>query len=193
MKNKWTGLFVLLLGVGLICVMLVCKEELGEVGQYIMLASGAICFLSGALILKKTSEKIEEMPDEAREERKYSAKTTVMTAPEIALYSMLRQMTDGRLEILCQVALVSIVDKVNYTSYRNDLFRIMDFVLCDRNFKPLVVIELNDSSHMRKDRIERDQKIAEILSKAGLPLVTLTLQESTDYNLVRRKITSALR
>lgn len=48
----------------------------------------------------------------------------------------------------------------------------VDYVLCDKNYiKPILAIELDDSSHERKDRVIRDKKIEGILKMVGLPLL----------------------
>ena len=194
MKSKLSGLFVLIVGIGLVCAAWVITE-LELTPKIIMTVSGALCFLLGAYMLKQKSAELEENPesDPAREEKKYAAKSTVLSQNETVLLGMLRRIFEGRAEILPQVALVSIVDKVNYTSYRNELFRIIDFVICDNAFRPLVAVELNDSSHNRADRMERDRKVAEILLKAKLPLVVITMDDLQDFNRVKRKIHSVIR
>ena len=194
MKSKLTGLFVLIVGIGLACAACVITG-IEPTPKIIMIAAGALCFILGAYMLKQKSNELDASPesDPVREERKYSAKSTVLSQNEVVLYSMLRRILADRAEILPQVALVSIVDKVNYTSYRNELFRIIDFVICDNAFKPLVAVELNDGSHARPDRIERDRKVAEILEKAKLPLVVITVDEMRDFNLVKRKLHTVIR
>ena len=134
---------------------------------------------------QKTPEQIA--PYEAAATR-YAKKPHILTPPEYNLYMLLRDLYGGRYEILAQTSLVSLVDKLNYNSYRNELFRIVDFVIADKEFSPLVVIELNDSSHLRADRRERDRKVAEILEKADLPLVTFSTEEAASSAAVRRAL-----
>lgn len=51
----------------------------------------------------------------------------------------------------------------------------VDFVLCDRDdCAVLCVVELNDASHQRRDRRERDAFLAEACAGAGLPLLQVT-------------------
>ena len=99
----------------------------------------------------------------------------------------------ARFRILPQIALISLVDKLNYTSYRNELFRVVDFVVVSPDFVPLVVVELNDKSHLRADRRERDARVAEILQKASLPLVVLTPDNASDTAYVKRAVGRYLR
>ena len=121
--------------------------------------AAALLVIIGGAMLKKESEKTPEQiaPYEAAATR-YAKKPHILTPPEYNLYMLLRDLYGGKYEILAQTSLVSLVDKLNYNSYRNELFRIVDFVIADKEFSPLVVIELNDSSHLRADRRERDRK-----------------------------------
>lgn len=50
----------------------------------------------------------------------------------------------------------------------------VDFVICDISTgKPLLVIELNDKSHDRPDRAERDRFVSELLKAASIPLLVM--------------------
>lgn len=69
----------------------------------------------------------------------------------------------------------------------------VDFVIVSPDFVPLVVVELNDKSHLRADRRERDARVAEILQKASLPLVVLTPDNASDTAFVKRAVGRYLR
>jgi very-short-patch-repair endonuclease len=58
-------------------------------------------------------------------------------------------------------------------TYRNKIDRKhVDFVLCDpTSLKPRVAIELDDASHKRPNRMQRDEFVAEVFATTGLPLV----------------------
>jgi very-short-patch-repair endonuclease len=50
----------------------------------------------------------------------------------------------------------------------------VDFILCDKAYiSPKLAIELDDRSHERPDRQERDKEVERILKDAGLPLLRL--------------------
>lgn len=63
-------------------------------------------------------------------------------------------------------------------SYRNKIDRKhVDFLLCDpQTARPLVGIELDDKSHQRPDRQERDQFVDRVFAAASLPLVHVPVQ-----------------
>jgi hypothetical protein len=65
----------------------------------------------------------------------------------------------------------------------------VDFVLAGREeVRPLLVIELDDSSHQRKDRIERDAFVDEALATAGLPILRVVCAQQYDAGRIGRSI-----
>lgn len=94
---------------------------------------------------------------------KYARKKSLLTAAELEFLKVLRRIEPNKYEVIPQSALVSVIDKKTETAYRNELFRIIDYLFVDRNtFAPLLLVELNDSSHQRADRQLRDKKVEEI-------------------------------
>ena len=66
----------------------------------------------------------------------------------------------------------------------------VDFLLCDPDtLQPLVGIELDDRSHRRRDRQERDAFVDRVFEAAGLPLVRTPVQR--DYDVA--ELTALLR
>lgn len=58
----------------------------------------------------------------------------------------------------------------------------IDFLLCDpQTVRPLVGIELDDKSHRRKERQEKDRFVEEVFRAAKLPLVRISVQRT--YNV----------
>lgn len=120
---------------------------------------------------------------------KYAKKGFMITRPEYDFLQVLRQIHPDRYEVVPQVALVNVVDKKTNTSYRGELFRVCDYCFVDRDtFKPLLMVELNDSSHNRADRKERDAKVAAILADAGLPLVTFWMGGDLSFSTVKKTV-----
>lgn len=191
MDKKWNGLIILLLGVASAAVA-VCVPELTRNVKIILFCITALFAVCGYIMLKRASRKQEDEINEYTADIKYEVKDRILSAPESELYSALIKICNGKYEVLPQIALVSLVNKLNYNSYRNELFRIVDFVITDKNFRPLVVIELNDKSHQRKDRMERDKKVAEILKKASIPLVVF-IPENLTFGEIRKVLSHYLR
>lgn len=64
--------------------------------------------------------------------------------------------------------------------YRNKIDRKhVDFLLCDpQTVRPILGVELDDSSHQRKDRQERDRFVDGVFSAAGLPIAHIPVRHS---------------
>jgi len=70
----------------------------------------------------------------------------------------------------------------------------VDFVLCaPRTLRPLVALELDDRSHRRPDRLERDAFVDRVFADAGLPLVHVPARRSYHTQTVAALIDAALR
>ena len=124
---------------------------------------------------------------------KYERKGTIITRPEYNFLLTLRQINPNKYEVLPQIALNSVIEKKTNTSYRSELFRICDYCFVDRDtFEPLLLVELNDRSHLRADRQERDAKVAAICSAAKIPLVTFWLDGDLSFNTVKRTVNKAI-
>lgn len=123
----------------------------------------------------------------------YKRKGTLISRSEYNFLLTLRQISPNKYEVLPQVALVSVIDKKTNTLYRNELFRICDYCFVDRDtFEPLLLVELNDSSHNREDRRLRDEKVAAICEDAGLPLVTFRTDGDLGYAAVKKAVMKAI-
>ena len=185
MKNKYLN-FLIVTGLGA-AVFGLSFVITGQALWYLR-AGGIILFFLGIALLLIPAKKKEEP---VREEYRYAVKESFMSAPERELYARLLR---GDFAVFPQVVLVSLIDKVNFGSYRNELFRIVDFALCDRfNLKPVLIIELNDASHKREERARRDEKVRCIAARAGLNVLTLELDAMPDDRTLRKKIFSEMR
>lgn len=143
----------------------------------------AFCFFA---LLYKPKEKIKL-------NSKYERKATMLTKPEYDFLRLLRGISPEKYEVIPQVALANVIDKKTNTSYRNELFRVCDYCFVDRDtFEPLLLVELNDRSHLRADRQERDAKVAAICADAKLPLVTFWLDGDLSFATVKRAVTRAI-
>jgi len=115
-----------------------------------------------------------------RNEPNYTVKESLMSETEIKYYDALCSIIGDRFILLPQINLASVIDKESEYNTRTELFRNVDFGVFDYDFKPILLIEINDNTHFRKDRMERDKKVASILKKAKLPLVTFWVKDGLD-------------
>ncbi len=121
--------------------------------------------------------------DEEKTERaiySYQRKQFFMTKAEHECYKALVQAVGNDYFIFAQVHLSTIIDeKIVGQDWRAARAHInrksVDFVLCDKEFiSPKLAIELDDWSHAREDRVERDKEVERLLAEAGLPLLRVT-------------------
>jgi hypothetical protein len=117
---------------------------------------------------------------------RYSSKGILLTNAEVPFFHLLRRMARDHLIIFPHVALrdlVSVVaDQSEYFTYFNKIDRKqIDFVLCEpESLKPVFAIELDDASHNRPDRRERDIFVETILEEAKIPLVRIPVRNNYD-------------
>jgi hypothetical protein len=131
-------------------------------------------------------------------EYKYKKKNFFMTRAEHECYDALMIAVGEKYHIFPQVHLPSIVDnKVvgqNWKgAFRHISQKSVDFVLCDKEYiSPKLVIELDDRTHERQDRINRDIEVERILKDVGLPLLRLENHGSFNQDELRGKISNLL-
>lgn len=109
----------------------------------------------------------------------YAKKEYLMTAAEHACFDALLQAVGGAYHVFPQVHLDDLVypkssQKDRLYAFRHINQKSVDFVLCDKEkLSPLLAIELDDWSHARPVRQERDREVERILADAGMPLLRL--------------------
>lgn len=119
-------------------------------------------------------------------------KKPYLTPTEIKYYEVLSRIIGNGYYIYPQINLAAVIDKKGGNG-RTELFRNADFGVFDFDFNLLLLIEINDASHLRKDRIERDEKVARICKKAGVPLVTFWTKDKIVPEKMQREIRRYLR
>ncbi len=114
------------------------------------------------------------------EDRKYQnsyRKRSLFTYNEKYGFNKIKVVTDKlRLIPLSKVRLYDLIEPVpGVSNYKGALWKIqskhVDFVICNQALEAKVIIELDDNSHNRRDRIERDIFVDTILKKAGYKII----------------------
>jgi predicted RNA-binding Zn-ribbon protein involved in translation (DUF1610 family) len=122
---------------------------------------------------------------EAAPEFPYRLRDHFLSPAELSFYGVLRSVMGPQATICAKVGLSDVFyvqrdDPSRYRIYTNKIDRKhVDFLLCDPDtMRPLVGIELDDRSHLRKDRQERDAFVDEVFRAAGLPLLHIAAQRA---------------
>ena len=99
----------------------------------------------------------------------YNPKPSLITETEKGFYNVIKELIPDNYLLFPQINLAAVISKDDDSShFQNELFRNIDFLITDSEFKPLIFIEINDSSHNSNQRKERDQKVHNICSEATL-------------------------
>lgn len=117
----------------------------------------------------------------------YLKKDSLLTEAEKRFYLVLSEIIGNDYLIFSKVRLADLLylPKMNnsdYYHYQNKIqSKHVDFLICDKeNIKPLLIIELDDSSHLKIDRILRDTLVDKIFENAQMPI--LRIKNATSYD-----------
>ena len=123
---------------------------------------------------------------------------SLLTPAELRFYQTLKMAVEDAMLICCKVRLA---DLLNVTSSdpaeRQKLFRRIaakhvDFVLTDSSdLEPFAVIELDDSSHDRSDRRERDLFVDRLFATVRFPIIRVKAAGRYNVRELKEKIEMA--
>jgi len=115
--------------------------------------------------------------EESEKKWPYRKKNYLLSEAEKKFYFTLSEILKNDYLIFTKVRLCDLLYLPKYQGdwryYWNKIqSKHVDFLICDReDIKPLLVIELDDSSHLKSRRIERDIFVDEALKDATLPIL----------------------
>jgi len=102
------------------------------------------------------------------------AKRNVLTERERALYQRLAPALPDHL-VLAQVQLLQVLNfqrgGKTYAIFNRISQLSLDFLVLDRDTRPVAAIELDDATHIRPDRRRADANKTHALKSAGIPLI----------------------
>ena len=101
----------------------------------------------------------------------------IFSKNEWSNYKTLRDVAAVKKYIVCpKVRLLDIIEpRKGESKYKTLFYKIqskhVDFVICDQNMNIKAIVELDDSTHDREDRKERDQFVDLILRSVGYQVI----------------------
>jgi len=115
----------------------------------------------------------------------YRLRDDFLSPAEFSFYKVLSSLVSVRLTIQSKVRLADVFfvarPNENVAYFNKIAQKHLDFLVCDSvTMKPLFGVELDDASHKRNDRQERDEFVENVCKVAGLPLLRLPVQR--EYN-----------
>ena len=128
----------------------------------------------------------------------YTLRESILTANEQAFYRELLKVTGDKLDVFTKVRVSDIFHVQGGKGYQAALNRInskhIDFLLCQPGSgKPVLAIELDDRSHNRASRRQRDEFINRLFEECGnVPLLRIKTMMRYDPLVIRDKIITIL-
>lgn len=120
-------------------------------------------------------------------------KKNFMTNTEKEFYYKIIELENEEYKIIPQLNLATIINKSSKFKYKTELFRNIDFAIFDKNFKNiLLLIELNDSTHNKISRKDRDLKVKKICDNANIKLITFYTKYPNKKEYVINRIKNEL-
>ena len=126
--------------------------------------------IQGLLAPRKREESQQELKEIPQYRRKF-----LLTKNELYFYKELKKIADKlNLSVLAKIRMADLVEAINndYKGFAKIKAKHIDFALCNPdNMYVLILIELDDQSHQRQDRSERDEFINEVYKNVGYKLI----------------------
>jgi very-short-patch-repair endonuclease len=127
----------------------------------------------------------------------YKLTQSLLTASEAAFYGALLLAAGRRYVVFAKVRLADLCQDLDrwadIRAFNKVSSKHVDFVLCDATtFQPVLVVELDDRSHLRADRRSRDAFVDGIFRTMGLGVYRQWVRHSYDPAAIARGIEDAL-
>lgn len=139
------------------------------------------------LILKIFGIYSEEETKDIRYDKK-----NLMSDYEKNFYLKIRDLKN-KYEIVPQLALASVIKKTSKYKYQNELYKIIDFAIFSKDYEELLLlIEINDNSHNKIERKERDLKVKKICQNTNIKLITFYTKYPNEKEYIIKRIESEI-
>lgn len=123
----------------------------------------------------------------------YQAIGSLMSPAERSFYGVLKNAVDDKTIVFSKVRIADVIEPLAtkdrkhwQKSFNKISSKHFDFVLCEAQTLSIIcVIELNDRSHRRADRIARDKFVRAACKSAGLGLIEMPVQRGYTIEEVR--------
>jgi hypothetical protein len=153
--------------------------------QAVALIIGFILFLGLVVVLRKVLGGPGPLP--------YFSREFLLSRGESVFYHALRRALPGQLMICPKVRLSDVINcsadawKAGFGGKISQ--KHLDFVLADIDTTAIaLVIELDDRSHQRTDRAQRDMFVDRALAAAGVPMLRVVAAASYDVKALRAQL-----
>lgn len=123
----------------------------------------------------------------------YIKKDYLLTQQELKFYKLIKMITDkNNLNIFSQVALYEIIKSKNIKDFNKIKSKTIDFVITDSNCKIKLCIELDDPTHIKENRQQRDKFIENLFNQLNIKLIRIPVQSYYNLKQLEEKIKESL-
>lgn len=124
---------------------------------------------------------------------KYKKNEYLLTKNELKFYRILKQITNKlNYSLFCQVSLYQIVKNKSFKDFNKIKSKSIDFVITQENCKILLCIELDDKTHQKQKRIERDTFLNTLFKELEIKLLRIPVQNNYNIEEIEEKIKESL-
>ncbi|QHU90201.1 DUF2726 domain-containing protein [Candidatus Saccharibacteria bacterium oral taxon 488] len=125
----------------------------------------------------------------------YTKKERIITQYELAFYQTLHEVVSGCIIIPQAHLSIFLNHKVRGQNWSRAFSRIngksVDFLICTNDMRPLLAIELDDITHNRPDRQQRDAFVNTVITSAHIPLLRFTAS-GWNTDTIKQQVAQAL-
>ncbi len=122
----------------------------------------------------------------------YELKASLVTETERKFLDCIKSVLPEGYQVQPQVNLASFIVRTDGARFQNELYRNVDFMILDFSYKPLILIEINDQTHLSPERRERDKKVDRICEEAGIPIIKLWTSYGVNPEYIKKRIVETL-
>lgn len=155
---------------------------------YIALFIVIVLLIAEKIINNRNTEEIKTINIDSFYKKEY-----LLTQTELKLYKLLKQITNKyNLELFCQVPMYELVNCNNFKDFSKIKSKSIDFVITEKNCKIKLCIELDDYTHNRNKRIERDNFVNKVFEKIETKLIRIKVQNYYNMEEIEKLIKDSI-
>lgn len=122
----------------------------------------------------------------------YQLRFSLVTKTEMEYLNCIKSALPENCLVQAQANLASFIVRTDNARFQTELYRNVDFLVTDLSYRPLLVIEINDQTHLASDRRERDKKVSNICEEAGIPIIKLWTSYGINQEYIKKRIAETL-
>lgn len=160
---------------------------------YILIIIIIILIIEKIIDKKNNNNENEKNVENINYNTLYSKKDYLLTQQELKFYKLIKMITDkNNLNIFSQVALYEIVTSKNIKDFNKIKSKTIDFVITDTNCKIKLCIELDDPTHIKENRQQRDKFIEDLFNQLNIKLIRIPVQSYYNLKQLEEKIKESI-